>query len=203
MSRIIYTIGHSNHTREKFINLLQEHAISAVADVRSQPYSKYTPQFNREALKEALKAQGIAYVFLGEELGARSSDLKCFDNGKVQYGLLAQTGLFRQGIMRLLKGVEKYRVALMCAEADPLSCHRTILICRNLRHPDLQILHILPDSRLEENTQTEQRLMQNLHLPEADLFSTKEELIELAYDLQGKRIAYVFRGVHKEVGKGK
>ena len=199
MTKVLYTIGHSNHLLEKFIELLQDHGISAVADVRSQPYSRYTPQFNREALKSALKKQGIAYVFLGKELGARSDDSKCYINGKVQYELLAQTELFRQGVIRLYKGMEDYNVTLMCAEADPLSCHRTILVCHSLRNSDLRISHILPDSRLEENTESERRLLRNLHISELDLFSTREESVERAYSLQGKRIAYTLQSNHAEI----
>jgi uncharacterized protein (DUF488 family) len=80
----IFTVGHSNHPLDHFIALLQRHDIAAIADVRSKPYSRANPQFNRDELKEALTHTGIVYVFLGKELGARSEDAACYENGKVQ-----------------------------------------------------------------------------------------------------------------------
>src|ERR1700744_5902469 len=101
----IYTIGHSNHPIERFLALLQQHAITAIADVRSLPYSRRNPQFNSKALTVSLDALGISYVSLGKELGARSEDPACYDeDGRVQYRLLAQTPLFNQGIDRVLSG---------------------------------------------------------------------------------------------------
>src|SRR5262245_42911466 len=93
----IYTIGHSNHPLERFIGLLQENNITAVANVRSNPYSRHNPQYNREQLASALRDRGIAYVFVGKELGARSDDPGCYVDGKVQYGRLSQTPLFQAG----------------------------------------------------------------------------------------------------------
>ena len=89
-------------------------------------------QFNRETLKQHLRRAGIAYVFLGKELGARSEDPSCYVNGKVQYELPAETDLFRQGVDRVRIGMHKYRLVLMCAEKDPLDCHRTILVARHV-----------------------------------------------------------------------
>jgi len=132
MQEIIFTIGHSTHPAERFIALLKQHDITALADVRSKPYSRMNPQFNREDLKKALSESGIAYVFLGKELGARTEDRSCYHEGKVQYGRLAQTELFRHGLDRVQEGAKKYRIALMCAEKDPLVCHHTILVARHL-----------------------------------------------------------------------
>jgi uncharacterized protein (DUF488 family) len=95
MLQTVFTIGHSTHSETRFIDLLQLHHITAVCDVRSKPYSRRNPQFNREDLKETLDDNGIAYVFLGKELGARSQDAACHDGGKVQYERLAQTELFK------------------------------------------------------------------------------------------------------------
>ncbi len=129
MRTIIYTIGHSTHPSEKFIELLKRHEITAVCDVRSSPYSQFTPQFNRETIQSELKKHGIAYVYLGKELGPRSDDPGCYENGKVQYDRLAKTDLFHEGIRRAKEGMKSYRIALMCAEKDPIMCHRTILVC--------------------------------------------------------------------------
>lgn len=128
MMRYLYTIGHSNHEIETFINLLKSHNISAVCDVRSAPYSRYAPQFNYEAIREELRRKGIQYVYLGKELGPRSDDPDCYEDGKVEYGRLAQTDIFQEGLKRVNKGVQSFRVALMCAEKDPANCHRTILV---------------------------------------------------------------------------
>lgn len=124
----LYTVGHSNHSFEKFISLLTANGVTAVADVRSRPFSRRHPQFNEERLAAALAQQGIAYVFLGRELGARPEDPSCYENGKVQYERLSATPAFKAGIERALAGAEKFRVALMCAEKEPLDCHRTLLV---------------------------------------------------------------------------
>src|SRR6266508_1360483 len=116
MTSPVYTIGHSTHSIERLIELLSRHEISVVCDVRSKPYSRMNPQFNREALKDVLRNAGIKYVFLGKELGARSEDKSCYRNGQVQYDLLAQTKLFQEGIKRIKEGAKDYRIALMCAE---------------------------------------------------------------------------------------
>lgn len=190
MARELYTIGHSNHAIDKFIELLSLHQINVVCDVRSTPYSKHNPQFNQKPLCQSLKQANISYVFLGKELGARSDDPTCYVEGKIQYGRLAQTDLFRQGLDRLRNGMTSYRIALMCAEKDPITCHRSILICHQLKADDVEIKHILWNGKIEHNTQSEKRLMQVLRIQQ-DLFTSIEELIERAYDIQGKRIAYI------------
>lgn len=190
MRRALYTIGHSTHGLLRFLDLLAEHDISALCDVRSKPYSRRNPQFNRESLRNDLARRNIAYVFLGEELGARSSDSSCYEGGKVQYNRLAATHAFRRGIERVNTGIQRYRVALMCAERDPLTCHRTILICRNLKASDLSIRHILDNGRVEPHEASEQRLIKLVGMDQGDLFQDPLEFLERAYDLQGQRIAY-------------
>ena len=170
--------------------MLQVHGITAVADVRSSPYSRYNPQFNKEALQTSLKNAGIAYVFLGKELGARSEDPTCCTDGKARFDLIAKSQTFTDGLQRLCKGMKTHRISLMCAEKDPMTCHRAILVCRHLRSPAVDIQHILEDGTLEPNPRTERRLMRLLNIQENNLFATHEELIEKAYDLQGQRIAY-------------
>src|ERR1039458_1876101 len=108
----LFTIGHSTHSWEKFLELLRQHHIEAVADVRSSPYSQYNPQFNRDSLQHALRDQDIAYVFLGEELGARRSEPECYVNGRVDYSLIAQTPSFIRGLDRLPPGGAQIGVAL-------------------------------------------------------------------------------------------
>src|SRR5271168_1164248 len=132
MPVIVFTIGHSNHSPEHFLALLQRHSITALCDVRSHPYSLRNPQFNREELKESLRPHSIKYIFLGKELGARSEDPSCYDRGKISYDRLAQTALFQQGLDRIQEGTKTHRVAIMCAEKEPLDCHRTVLVARYL-----------------------------------------------------------------------
>jgi uncharacterized protein (DUF488 family) len=189
---MIYTIGHSKHPIERFVALLQQHSIDALADVRSMPYSRFNPQFNKEKLQGSLGTAGIRYVFLGEELGARSKDVSCYDeDGRVSYASLARTALFQSGIERLLTGMQQHRIAIMCAEREPLDCHRTILVSRELEKAGVPVTHILPDGSLEPNRQTMTRLASDLKLASTDLFRTPDQLIEDAYEKQGSRIAYI------------
>lgn len=186
----LYTIGHSTHPTEIFIKMLKMHSITAICDVRSSPYSKFNPQYNRETIQKELKKYNIAYVFLGKELGPRRDDERCYVNGKVQYDLIAKTDLFLQGISRLKQGIKSYRIALMCAEKDPITCHRTILICRQFRAKDISIYHIMEDGSLENHRDSERRMMKMLKIPELQLFEGPEELIQRAYNIQGEKIAH-------------
>jgi uncharacterized protein (DUF488 family) len=188
---IVFTIGHSTHTLERFVDLLQQHKVTAVADVRSIPYSRMQPQFNREALMNALKGQGIGYVFLGQELGVRSNNRTLYENGRVQYRRLAKTELFQAGLERVQMGSKKHQIALMCAEREPLECHRTILISRELEAQDARVVHIHADGHLEPHADAINRLLLVLGLFERNLFCSQEELIEEAYEKQEARIAYV------------
>lgn len=184
----LYTVGHSNYSVETFLKLLKTNAIEAVADVRSSPYSQYCPQFNREALAAALKQNGILYAFLGNELGARTDDTTCYENGRVVYERLAATEPFQSGLRRVQKAAATRRVALMCAEKEPLECHRSILVCRHL--PDMAIHHILETGETETHQDTECRLMELLGIVSPNLFFSDEELVAQAYAAQEGKIAY-------------
>lgn len=191
MQDTIYTIGHSTHPLEHFIGLLREHRISAVCDVRSKPYSKMNPQFNREDLQHALRENGIEYRFFGNELGGRSDDPKCYSDGRVQYTRVAETDSFKQGLDRLRRGMQQdFRIALMCAEKEPLECHRTILVSRRLAESGINVAHIHADGHLEDHEAAVSRLAVLLNLPEYDLFHTHEELVDELYRQQEERIAY-------------
>ncbi len=209
VSKELFTIGHSNLSIEAFISLLQQHEITAIVDVRSHPYSRYLPHFNKSEVQVALQNAGIEYRFLGRELGARPNDPSCYVDGKAPYENIAATQLFEQGIKRLLKGADNYRIALMCAERDPITCHRSILVCQHLREFELNINHILTDGNLEPHEAFEERLL-NLHglnksesepkqlslfdepqLQESlDNQKTREECLKEAYKRQGDKIAY-------------
>ena len=186
----IYTIGHSNHPIDEFIRLLRMHSISAICDVRSAPYSRFNPQFNREPLRGELSRHGFRYVFLGEELGARSSDPTCYRNGKVQYDLLSETATFKLGLEQVMELAGNCRAALMCAEKDPLHCHRTILVAKNLVEQGASVRHILSDGRIENHEQSVERLLESLKMSSPDLFRSREEVVRDAYRKQADAIAY-------------
>jgi uncharacterized protein (DUF488 family) len=164
--------------------------VSAIADVRSSPFSRRNSQFNKDALSAELKRRNIAYVFVGKELGARSDDPSCYENGKVRYDRLAQTSIFKAGIDRVLSGAQKYCIALMCAEKEPLDCHRTLLVGRALEQRGVSIVHILADGSTEAQPQTMLRLLDLVGLPQVDLFRSHHELVAAACELREQKVAY-------------
>lgn len=194
----VYTIGHSTHPIERFVELLRGHGISALGDVRSQPWSRRNPQFNRETLQRSLRDAGIAYVYLGAELGARSDDPACYEGERVSYELLARSAAFRRGLERVAEGARRYRLAIMCAEQEPLHCHRTILVARQLVARGMAVRHILADGALEDHGATVRRLMRGLGIAPDDLFGATPEQEAAAYAAQGARMAYR-RGRRRDV----
>lgn len=190
MAGTVYTIGCSNHPVDYFLQLLKKHEIAAIVDVRSVPYSRLHPQFNREPLCLALEQARIEYVDLGRELGARSEDPDCYENGKVKYERIAATFPFCQGMEIVERDSPTRRVALMCAEKDPIQCHRAILIARKLAEDGLSVIHILADGTAETHEAALSRLLKKLHINEDDLFRSREEALEEAYRIQGEAIAF-------------
>lgn len=192
MENNIFTVGYSVLSLEEFIAILKQHNVNAIADVRSSPFSKFKPEFNSDILKIELKKNNIFYVFLGKELGARREEKDCYEDGQVNFNIVANLPKFKHGLERILEGAKKYRIALMCAEKDPINCHRTILICRNLRKHGIVIEHIMEKGELENHLETEKRLRNLLNVqPKFNGPSKTEELTEEAYDIQGKKIAYM------------
>lgn len=187
----LYTIGYSSFSPEEFADVLSKYGITALADVRSSPYSAYHPDYNRDNLRNFLKRQGIQYVYLGRELGARFEDPAVYDQGRANFEKIAAHPLFRQGLERLKDGAQEFTIALMCAEKDPLTCHRTLLVSRNLTDA-FRILHILGDGTVEEHAKTEDRLLKLFKLDQFNLPGVKEESLSLneAYRLQSEKIAY-------------
>ena len=185
----LFTVGHSNHDIGAFLDLLKKNKIEVLADVRSSPYSGYLPQYNREPLKNSLKENGINYVFLGKELGARRDEPECYVDGQARYDLVSETKAFQEGLRRIKEGIQTYRVALMCAEKEPLDCHRTVLVCRYARE-FADIEHILADGSCEKHSETEKRMMAKFGLAEPDFFNDEEAQLTKAYNLRGLKIAY-------------
>lgn len=196
----IFTVGHSTHTQEEFEDLLTRHGITAVVDVRSAPFSRFNPQFNRGVLDRTLKERGIGYVFLGRELGARSDDPACYEDGRVQYSRLAQTELFQRGIDRVLLGAETHRIALMCAEKEPLECHRTLLVARVLVEQGVDVAHILGGGSLESYEATMDRLLELSGFPQEELLRTREMMLAEALSRQEEKIAYVDKDLATRAG---
>lgn len=195
----VMTIGHSNHELNVFLNLLQDQEVSTVADVRSAPYSRYCPHFNKDALEGSLKEHSIEYLFLGREFGARVDDPACVSNGRIQYALLARRSEFLDGIELVRDRIRHSRFAMMCAEEDPLTCHRTILVARELDREGISVEHIRGDGRVETHDDVKTRLlkltglyqgegsqMELFRQPEPD----NEKLLSDAFDIQEEKIAY-------------
>ena len=155
----VLTIGHSTHPAETFIDLLERHGVTALADVRAAPYSRFNPQFNRETLAGNLNARGIAYVFLGRELGGRSEDPACYNDGRVSYERLGRIPSFQKGLDRVTQGASDHRLALMCAEKEPLECHRCLLVAPALEARGVSVAHIRSDGGLEPNGDAMERLL--------------------------------------------
>lgn len=146
----LWTIGHSNHPADRFLALLQQHGIETVVDVRSQPYSRFSPQFGQSSLRELLAETGIGYRFLGDALGGRPKEPELYDDAdNVLYYRVARTERFAEGLRRLIADAATQRVAAMCSEEDPTRCHRCLLITRNLLNDDNPptVLHIRGDGR--------------------------------------------------------
>jgi uncharacterized protein (DUF488 family) len=187
----VLTVGHSTHPIAFFVALLKRHGVTAIADVRSSPFSRFNPQFNKGALERSLRAEGIRYVFLGKELGARSDDPSCYEKGRVQYARLAQTEAFRRGLERVRGAAAEHRIALMCAEREPLECHRTLLVARALDEQGVGVAHIHADGHLEPHAAAMDRLLDLTGLPRDDLFRSRADLIAEALARQEEQVAYV------------
>ena len=167
----IYTVGHSNRMLDEFVALIKQHEIEVLVDVRSQPYSRYTPQFNGASLKETMPVAGVRYLFLGKELGGRPEGARFYDDeGRVRYDLVAESPPFLSGIERLKVGIQSYRVAILCAEEDPTGCHRRLLVGRVLANQGIPVLHIRGDGRV----QSEEQVQEAAHDGQLSLFGAQE-----------------------------
>jgi uncharacterized protein (DUF488 family) len=148
---VIYSIGHSNHRFERWLELLTEHGIDAVADVRTTPSSRFAPWSARAALARQLPLRGIHYVFLGEQLGGRPQGdaFASIEDRDELYRRIAEQRFFQDGIDRLLAGAARYRVAMLCSEEDPSACHRHNLVAPALRRQGVAVWHIRRDGSLQ------------------------------------------------------
>lgn len=186
--KTILTIGHSTHSYEQFLRLLRDAKITAVADVRSSPFSRHQSQFNQHDLRRELRLDKIDYAFLGEELGGRPKSDELFCEGIADYERMSRTSEFERGLDRVLKGSNKYKIALMCSEHDPLDCHRCLLVGRALKDRNFNVGHILFDGSQKSQTQIEVELLQALKQNRADFFP--EDQIASAYRDRSMKVAF-------------
>jgi uncharacterized protein (DUF488 family) len=186
----IYTIGHSNHEIETFINLLKTAKIDMIVDVRSAPFSKMYPHFNRDNLESVLKDNKVGYLFLGDLIGGRSRNRSDYENGQVVYSRLASKDDYQATIKRVLDGSAKFQIALMCSEKEPLDCHRTLLVSQSLSDQGVEVDHIHADGKIESQSDVLSRLLRNYNLDAPDLFGVETERLQEALLKQEKKIAY-------------
>jgi uncharacterized protein (DUF488 family) len=146
----VLTIGHSNHPIAKFLGLLRQHDVGILVDARSRPFSRFSPQFSRRALESTVTGASIRYLFLGDLLGGRPKPRDCYDaGGNVDYDLVEAQEFYQRGIERLLDGIARFRVCILCAEENPSHCHRRLLITRTLLRRGVQVRHIRGNGTVE------------------------------------------------------
>jgi uncharacterized protein (DUF488 family) len=149
--RTIYTIGHSSHAAEHFISLVSKHAIEVLVDTRSAPYSRYSPHFDRESLRPLVVQSGMKYLYLGDLVGGRPKNEDQYDSqGRALYGRMGKDKDFLEGIARIERGAEQFRIALLCSEEDPAHCHRRLLVGRVLVERGAELLHIRGNGQLHD-----------------------------------------------------
>jgi uncharacterized protein (DUF488 family) len=152
----VFTIGHSNHTAAHFLSLLRLNGIEVVVDARSQPYSKYASQFDHEQLKAFVQNAGLRYLYLGRELGGKPQEKEFYDReGRVLYDRIASTARFQEGLSRLERGIRECCVAVLCAEENPLACHRRLLVGRMLLDRGIHVEHIRGDGRVQTDQEVD------------------------------------------------
>ena len=182
----VFTVGHSNHTLEAFLELLAGARIELVADVRSVPFSRRFPHFSRPRLQASLTRRALDYLWLGAELGARREEPECLRDGRVDYDHVAGAPGFADGLGQVEEAAREGRVSLLCAEREPLDCHRTILVARHLVRRGAEVRHILAGGSIEPHHDTEARLLARMGLDGEDLLGSGD--LDLAYELRGREM---------------
>lgn len=185
----LYTIGYSSFQLRDFIKILMKEEVNALADVRSRPYSKTFPDYNMNNLKMSLKPYHIAYVPMCDQLGAQPKNPSVYTDGHVDFNKFAKSDTFLEGCERLKNGLTNYTICIMCAEKDPLTCHRAILVAHNMKslYPKINIYHIQPKI-IESHSDMEFRLLAVTGNQQNSLMG--ENPLENAYAKQARKIAY-------------
>jgi uncharacterized protein (DUF488 family) len=186
----LFSIGHSNIAAERFLATLRDVGVDTIADVRSTPFSRRFPWFSGKTLAATLAQHGMTYLAYGDTLGGRPRDAALYRDGVADYEAMARQPDFQTGLGRLLADAARSRVCLMCAEREPLDCHRCLLVARSLAERGLTIGHILHDGTVEPHAATEQRLLA-LTGASDDLFVTgQDERLAAAYRRRARAVAY-------------
>lgn len=182
----IFTIGYVSFTPEEMAHVLQKHGITCVVDVRSDPHSSYYTQYNRENISAFLNRRGILYRNYAASFGARQDDLAYYPEGYLDFSLFTRSDRFREGVKKIESGMAMgYRFALMCAEKDPMTCHRAIMIGRALKEEGFSVRHLIDQEKIETQEEMEQRGIGN----QLSLFP-EEQLIDDFYRKQNRKIGY-------------
>lgn len=194
---VIYTIGHSTHSADYFLELLQEYNVSCVVDIRSVPASAYNPQYNQKTLSNFLQQHDVLYLHLGKAMGAIHTHPDLLDtNGQVDFEKVRQSAFFKEAIQRLWDGTHKgFTLALMCAEREPLDCHRFSMVSVALQRNGFEVRHIMKDKTVKSNAELENMLLKKYEkkLPLPDMFKphlSVEEQLAIAYKLRNKEMGY-------------
>jgi uncharacterized protein (DUF488 family) len=186
----LFSIGHSNIPAERFLSMLRDAGVNAIADVRSTPFSRFFPWFSAKNLVPLLAQESMLYLPYGEPLGGRPRDPKLYCDGVADYDAMARQPEFEAGLERLRADAARCRVCLMCAEREPLDCHRCLLVARALAGRGLAVGHILHDGTIEPHAATEQRLLELDGEPE-DLFTPGQgDRLAAAYRRRARAVAY-------------
>ena len=186
MTADLLTIGHSNLPADQFLGLLKAAAVTAIADVRSVPFSRRFPWFSSRTLADRLHGHGIAYFAMGDALGGRPVNPALYRDGIADYEAMAATPEFRDGLDRVAAEARHHRLCLMCSEREPLECHRCLLVGRALSEGGVAVGHILADGSVELHATTIQRML-GLTKGKADLFGGQS--LDEAYRRRAHKVA--------------
>ncbi len=194
---VVLTVGHSTLSYESFLHRIRKAGVTAIADVRTVPYSRHLAHFNRDHLQAALRSDGVAYVFLGGVLGGRPSESYYYYNGVADYERMAEAPAFSFGLDRVLSGSKKYNIALMCSEHDPLDCHRCLLVGRALNERNVDVAHILSNESIASHAEIEHRLLRLEKRDAVDFFSSQNDQLQAAYRERAMKVAYTYTQTQK------
>jgi uncharacterized protein (DUF488 family) len=199
----LFSIGHSNLAAERFLAMLQATGVNAIADVRSTPFSRFCPWFSQKPLAASLAAAGIGYAAMGDTLGGRPCDDALYCDGVADYEAMAAVPAYVAALERLVEAAERSRLCLLCAEREPLDCHRCLLVARSLSQRGVAVGHILHDGAIEAHTATERRMLaldEKADPYACDLFATGQDQ-RLAAAYRRRALAVGFRRKSPRPGK--